>query len=162
MAYENDAYEGFDAVIGEEADEGGFVILPDGEYPFTVTKMDKERFSGSENISPCWLAIVTLQVDGGELGRANVFHRLYMVKKQAWKVKQLFVGVGLVDKDAKSFAPPWNQLIGASGVVKLGHHEHNGKTYNDVDRILDPAAAAEAAARQVSAQPAAPTPPWGK
>ena len=106
--------------------------------------------------------MLALQVDGGELGRANVFHRLYMVKKQAWKVKQLFVGVGLVDKDVKSFAPPWNQLIGASGVVKLGHHEHNGKTYNDVDRILDPAAAAEAAARQVSAQPAAPTPPWGK
>ena len=117
MAYENDAYDGFDSVIGEEADEGGFVLLPDGEYPFTVAKMEKERFSGSENIAPCWLAVVTLQVDGGEQGCASVFHRLYMVKKQAWKVKQLFVGVGLVDEtvllpiDGSVLAYPFGESV---------------------------------------------------
>ena len=160
MAYDDEVYDGFDSVIGEEADEGGYVLLPDGEYPFKVTKFEKERFGGSEKMPACWSALVTLECDGGELGRSYVTHHLYMVKKQAWKVKQLFVGVGLVAADAKQFTPPWNQLVGAAGVARLGHHEHNGRTYGDVERILSPAEAAEAAAKSVTqAAPAAPK-PW--
>ena len=163
MAYdENDAYEGFDSEIGEEANAGGFVLLPPGDYPFEVVKMDKERYNGSDSIPPCWQATVTLRVDGGDLGKASVIHRLYMTRKQSWKLKQFFVGLGLVDASAEKFTPPWNQIYGKAGAVTLSQHEYNGKTYNDVDKVLDPARAAEVAAKALAAAPkAAATPPWG-
>ena len=162
MAYEDEVYEGYDSIIGEEADEGGgYNVLPDGDYLFKVAAIEKQRHPGSDRIPPCPMVVLTLDVDGGESGQGRAWLRLYMAKKQSWKIKQFFVGVGLVDAEAKEFAPPWNQAVGATGACRLTQHTYNGRTSNDVERMLPPAEAAEVAARALAPQQAAPTPPWG-
>ena len=50
----------------EITSEGGeFTLLPDGDYPFTVTKFERQRFDGSAKLPPCNKAELTLSVDGG-------------------------------------------------------------------------------------------------
>lgn len=150
MAITDEAYLDFDAPIGEEADEGGFVLLPPGVYPFTIDEpVERERYAGSERMPACWKANIKLNVDGDGLGKASVFHNLFLTKKQAWKIKQLFVGLGLVDKDEKNFTPPWNKIVGTSGVVEIGNRTYNGNMYNEVKKILSPVEGSEAIAKKL-------------
>lgn len=153
------AYADFYEEIGPEADSGGFTVLSPGTYPFTIDEpIERERFSGSAKMPECWKAVVKLNVDGGPLGRAKVFYNLFLTKGQAWKIKQLFVGVGLVDPNAEKFAPPWDKLPGTSGVAKIKNREYNGNTYNDVDSILSPAEGADAIGKAIAAEAAATSP----
>lgn len=138
MAMEDVAYQDFDSVIGEEADTGGsYVTLTPGIYAFTITKdIEKEEFSGSAKMPACWKVNVTLDVDGRSQGEARVFSNFFMTQKSAWKVKQFFISLGLISPDTKEFRPPWNQIIGRSGVVEISNREYNGKTYNDAKAFL--------------------------
>ena len=70
---------GWDDVI--ENDGPDFVMLPSGEYPFRVTKLERARFQGSSKLPPCNMAVLTIQVDGGDKGTAIVTHRLYLHTK---------------------------------------------------------------------------------
>lgn len=154
MPITDEAYEEFESVIGEEADEGGFVLLPPGVYPFTIEEpVDRERFSGSDKMPACWKANLKLKVDADELGSVAVFYNLFLTKKQAWKIKQLFVGLGLVDPNDSNFTPPWNKIVGTSGVVEIGNREYNGNKYNDVKKILSPLEGSEAIAKKIAETP---------
>ena len=42
---------GWDDVI--ENDGKGWVLLPDGEYPFTVLSFERKRYGGSAKLPPC-------------------------------------------------------------------------------------------------------------
>ena len=50
---------------GEES-----VVLPEGNYPFEVIKVEKAWYDGSSKIPACNMAKVFLRVDGGERGKA--------------------------------------------------------------------------------------------
>lgn len=158
MAITDQAYDEFDSPIGEEADQGGFVVLEPGVYPFSIDEpVIREKFGGSDKMPPCWKATVKLAVDGGVQGNATVFYGLFLTKNQSWKIKQLFVGLGLIAADAKNFTPPWNNIVGCTGAVEIGNRTYNGNVYNDVKRVLPPAEAAEAIAKQIPDGPAQPT-----
>ena len=47
----------WDSIIEKESE---FVLLDDGEYDFTVTDLERGRFDGSEKMSACPMAKVTL------------------------------------------------------------------------------------------------------
>lgn len=42
-----------------------FVLLPEGEYAFEVTGMERARFEGSAKLPPCSMAKLTLKIFGG-------------------------------------------------------------------------------------------------
>lgn len=42
--------------------ESSFILLPEGDYRFTVEKFDRARHAGSANIPPCNKAIVHFRV----------------------------------------------------------------------------------------------------
>lgn len=160
MTQQDIAYEGDidDIVIGKEADSGGFITLPPGIYPFTIEEpIERENYSGSDKLPPCVKVTVKLKVDAGPLGTTNVNHRIYVTRNNSWKIKQLFVGVGLIRQDVEEFTPPWRQLVGTSGAVEIINNEYNGKKYNDVKGILTPDKAAEAIGAAMATSPA-PTP----
>lgn len=140
MTIEDVAYQEFDSMIGEEADTGGgYVTLTPGIYAFTINNdIEKEEFSGSAKMPACWKVNVVLDVDGRSQGKAKVFSNFFMTQKQAWKVKQFFISLGLIKPDTKEFRPPWDQIIGRQGVVEISNREYNGKTYNDVKAYLAP------------------------
>ena len=150
MAIDDVAYGGFEDEIGEEADQGGFTLLPPGAYPFTIlVPVEREYYNGSDKIPACWKANLTLAVDAGELGTVNVYTNFFLTKKQSWKIKRFFVCLGLIDAKAEKFTPPWNSIVGASGVVKIGNRTYNGKEYNEVVEFIAPDKAAEAVAKTV-------------
>ena len=48
-----------------------FVLLPEGDYAFEVTGMERARFEGSAKLPPCSMAKLTLKIFGGAKGRCH-------------------------------------------------------------------------------------------
>ena len=77
-----------------EQDGEEYVLLPEGDYCFTVTGVERARFPGNSKTEPCNKMIVTLEVDSEE-GRALM---------KEWGVPdnyicQGFVILGYIDGD---------------------------------------------------------------
>ena len=54
---------GWDDEFTNEQQE--FVLLPEGEYPFEVTQMERARYEGGAKLPPCSMAKLTLRIYGG-------------------------------------------------------------------------------------------------
>lgn len=144
---------GWDEERIENPNEGSeFITLPDGKYSFTVAKFERGRFEGSAKMCACPKAILTLEIDGAELGTVSHKHNLYLNKKCEGLLCQFFVSVGL-RKHGDPLVLAWNQLVGQSGLCEMGQRTHNDKTYNDVKKFLDPPEPTEATAQEAGEIP---------
>ena len=119
--------------------ESEFELLPEGEYDFTVIAMERGRFNGSEKMSACPVANLTLEVrdDAGNVGK--VFESLYLHRKSEWRLSQFFVSIGQ-KKKGEPLNPNWNEVPGASGRLELAinSYQKNGETRknNKVSKYL--------------------------
>ena len=117
------------------------ILFPDGIYDFTVGKVEVGNFCpGPDSKLPlCGKMSYPLTITSKE-GTGIVWHNLYLVTTQIWKIAQFFRGIGLMEdvKEGEEAAFPWYDAEGRTGRCKIGHHEHDGKTYNDVVEILLP------------------------
>lgn len=164
MSDDNNKAFGWDEERIENPNEGGdFITMVPGDYPFTVVKFERGRFEGSAKMCACPKAIVTLEVNGGELGTTKLTHNLYLNKKVEGLLCQFFVSVGL-RKHGDPLVLAWNQLVGRSGMLTLGNREHDGKKYNEAKKFLDPPFAETAATTPAQAAPPAAQGgfPWDK
>ncbi len=151
--------------------ESSFILLPAGEYPFTVTGFDRQNFDGSEKIPACKMAVLHLAVNGGDKGMANVDERIYLHTSVMWKLSEFFVSIGQLQKDGSAHMN-WNAVPGAAGTVKLSVNKYTNRkgeerTNNRVEHFLPPengqtaAPAYQPPARQSAPPPpAAPAPQW--
>lgn len=126
----------------ELSDEGGFVLVPEGTYPFIVTKLEKGRFEGSEKMAPCPRAIVTIEVVT-PAGAYPVIDRMMLNTKQAWRIAKFFEGLGYKKNPETGKVPVrWNEIEGKQGWVEVGVREYtaNGQTRqaNEVKKYLAP------------------------
>lgn len=55
---------GWDDVIENDGQE--FIVLPEGDYTFTVSNFERGRFPGSAKIPPCNKATLTLNIDNDQ------------------------------------------------------------------------------------------------
>lgn len=85
----NDALD-WDSVIEAENE---FVLLPEGEYEFTVKSFERGYFNGSEKMSACPKAELTLQIDAPQ-GTAIVKHNLFLSRKTEGLVCAFFISIG--------------------------------------------------------------------
>ena len=88
------------------------VLLPDGNYPFEVIKVEKAWYDGSSKIPACNMAKVFLRVDGGDLGKALCVENLYLLDKFEWKAAAFLRSIGL-KKHGEPVA--WRQLTHCDG-----------------------------------------------
>ena len=152
--------------------ESSFILLPAGEYPFTVTGFDRQNYDGSEKIPACKMAVLHLAVDGGGQGTANVDERLYLHTSAMWKLSEFFVSIGQLQKDG-AVRMNWNAVPGAAGTVKLSVNKYTNKkgeerTNNRVEHFLPPENGQPAASntyqppvrQPAPPPPAAPAPQW--
>ena len=123
-----------------------FVLLPEGDYAFEVTGMERARFEGSAKLPPCSMAKLTLKIFGGAKGDATVTDRLYLHTKTQGLLGAFFESIGQC-KRGETFRPRWNEVVGARGWCRLGIREYTkqsgpnaGKTgqSNEVTRFLPP------------------------
>ncbi|MHB1324014.1 MAG: DUF669 domain-containing protein [Coriobacteriia bacterium] len=143
-----------------ENDGGDFTLLPNGEYPFTVIELERERYGGSDKLPPCNMAIVHLKFDGGVAGTTTLKHRLYLHSKTEGLLCAFFTAIGQRQHGEK-MKMDWSKVVGYSGRAKLGSRKYTNDSgaeveINDVKKFLDPqqgtvaAQAAEANAPQAS------------
>ena len=95
-----------------------FILLPEGDYTFTVTQFERARFDGSEKLTPCPMAIVHLAIDN-EQGNVTVQHRLMLHSKLEGMLSAFFSSIGLKKKGEK-LKMDWTKVPGSSGRCKLG------------------------------------------
>ena len=140
---------GWDDVI--ENDGKGWVLLPDGEYPFTVLSFERKRYGGSAKLPPCNQAELTIEIDGGSLGKTTVFHSLFLHTKTEGLLCAFFTSIGQ-RKHGEPLRMNWPAVIGAKGRCKVYIDKWTGRDgkereSNKIDKFLEPEGAAEAAAQ---------------
>lgn len=125
----------------EVADEGGFTLLPDGDYDFEVTEMKRGNYPGSPKIAPCKKVDLTLKISGAE-GTTNVLHGLILWSTLQWKIAQFFKCIGSPEVEGR-VRMNWQMVPGSKGRAKITHRSYTDKnekehTVNDVDTFYAP------------------------
>lgn len=92
---------------GEES-----VVLPEGNYPFEVIKVEKAWYDGGNRIPACNMAKVFLRVDGGERGKALCVENIYLVERLQWKAASFLRSIGL-KKHGEDIQ--WRKLVQCDG-----------------------------------------------
>ena len=108
--FENDVFDWEDEIVDEGKD---YVLLPEGDYEFTVSKFERARYDGSEKIPPCNNAKVTLKITGEE-GEIEITENLFLCKKFEWKLSSFFLSIGQ-KKHGEPLRMNWNNVVGAKG-----------------------------------------------
>ena len=140
-----------------ENDSPEYILLPEGEYDFTVDHFDRERHNGSEKLPPCWKAVIYLRIETPQ-GVATVRHNLFLHTRTEGMVCAFFTAIGQ-RQHGQRITMNWNAVPGSRGRAKIGVREYNGKQYNEVKRFLEPSAP-PAPAYQPPAAPAYPQPSY--
>ncbi len=124
-----------DGAIGWEdaicCDSTEFTVLPEGDYPFTVTKFERQHHAGSAKMSPCEKAVLTIRLDGGAYGSTTVTENLFMHQKMLWKIKQFLVSIGQGKEEDKEIHPRWPEVPGASGRCHVAVQDYQSTKYGD-------------------------------
>lgn len=115
MANYNEFEEiGFEGTIEEEGSD--FVLLPDGDYDFTVDKVVRTRHEASTNLPACNEVDVELTVWGPN-DKTTIKERFFLVRKFEWKLSQFFLSIGL-KKHGEQLVMRWN-IEGYRGKCKV-------------------------------------------
>ena len=132
----NQGFElGWDSAI--ENDSPDYIILPEGEYDFTVKSFERGRHNGSDKVGPCPKAILTLGIDTPQ-GEATVRKELLLHSKLEGLLCEFFTCIGQ-RTHGQRVTMNWNAVPGAHGRCKIGTRVYNGNQYNDVKKFLEPA-----------------------
>lgn len=128
---------GWDDVIENDGQE--FVVLPEGDYTFTVSNFERGSFPGGAKIPTCPKATVTLNIDNDQ-GVATARVDLLLYRTVEWKIAAFFRSIGQ-KKHGEKVAMNWNKVVGARGKAhfKPRSYTKDGeeRKVNDVDRFLD-------------------------
>lgn len=109
--YEEIGYEG---TIEDEGSD--FVLLPEGDYEFTVSKVVRTRHEASANLPECNEVDVELTVWGAS-DKTTITERFFLVRKFEWKLSQFFLSLGL-KKHGEQLVMRWN-IEGQRGKCKV-------------------------------------------
>ena len=129
----------------EQQKENDFILLPDGEYTFTVKKFEKDQYVAKPDakIPSCPVAKLQLLVKTDE-GEAAYFREyLFLHAGNKWKLFQFFTCLGLRKHGDGTKQLPWDSVEGATGRALIGTRKYKQdgeeKTTNTVKKWLDPA-----------------------
>ena len=124
---------GWDDTITKDSKD--FILLPDGDYEFEVTNVEKQRFAGSEKLPPCNQAVIFVKIETPE-GMTTIKSNLYLHTKTEGLISAFFHSIGM-KKKGEPLRMQWNKVMGAKGLCKIGQYTGNdGNTYNEVKRFL--------------------------
>lgn len=115
-----------DEIVNEGED---YPLLPEGNYDFTVTKIDRGRHNGSDKIPPCNKAIVTITVWGAE-DKVEITENLLLCNRMEWKLSQFFLSIGL-KKHGEPLKMNWNAAVGKKGKCKVVINKYTDKNGNN-------------------------------
>lgn len=110
----------WDGTISKDA--GEYVLLPEGDYNFTVESFDRGRHPGSEKLPACNKAVLTLRIDAPE-GTAKITHNLFLHSRTEGLLSAFFSCIGQ-KKKGEPLKMNWAAVTGATGKAKIGVHKY--------------------------------------
>lgn len=127
-APQNDGVYDWDSTIQQES---SFVLLPAGDYRFTIEKFERARYNGGDKIPPCPKAIVTFRVHAPD-GTSTLITENYLLhQKLEGKLSEFFASIGL-KKKGEPMRMLWTpELMGKSGVCKVYVDNYKGNDGQD-------------------------------
>lgn len=131
-----------DSEVKERED---FVLLPDGEYPFAVAKVERGSFKGSVKVPACNKVDVGVIVNGGDKGRSYVTKMFLMHTSCLGFIYEFLTAIGLHKKGEGSGPIPWGKvqtgMEGRCRVATRTYKTQSGeeKTVNEIKKWLPPA-----------------------
>ena len=108
-----------------EKDGSDFVILPEGDYDFTVTGFERGRHNGSAKLPACNKAILTVKIEGSE-GTTTIKHNLFLHSKCEGLLCAFFTSIGQ-RKRGEKLRMNWVRVVGSHGKCHVGIHEYQGR-----------------------------------
>lgn len=141
----NEQVQGYDFNATIEIPDNEFVLLPEGQYKFTVTNKDMgfhQPNPQNPGKMPAGTGFVKLHLtlDGGQLGTATVQDRFFMHPSVNWRIGAFFKSIGMIPEDSKQITLNWDAVIGKTGYCTIKHTQgtKEGTTFMNVDRYLKP------------------------
>lgn len=110
--------------------ESSWILLPDGDYRFTVEKFDRARHAGSEKIPPCNKAIVFFRVFDGNGNSVLITENLFLHTSMEWKLSEFFASIGMKQKGEKA-RMNWNEVYSKSGICHVKIRNYKKKDGSD-------------------------------
>lgn len=114
-----------------------FVLLEEGDYPFTIDHYERSRSQGTGKLPACNMAIVFFNVFRADGSCVQLRDRFLLHTALEWKLSSLFESVGLKQK-GEPLSMVWNQLPGLSGrchVKQTPGQKDPSRLYNEIDRL---------------------------
>lgn len=138
MMNNNNMLMDWDDAIENDGQE--FIILPEGDYNFTVVDFERGRFPGSAKIPACNKATLTLQVNTAD-GTATIKTDLILYRSLEWRISSFFRCIGQ-KKHGERLVMNWNAVVGSRGRAHFkprNYTDRNGneRQANDVDKFYD-------------------------
>lgn len=147
---------GWEDVIQNDNSGGG--LLPEGDYSFVVTAVERQRHGGSAKLPPCNKAVVTLSLadEAGNAGQMR--HNLFLHSKCEGLLCAFFLAIGL-RQHGEPLRMRWD-IIGRRGRCQVKQRSYTGndgieRKTNDIERFLEPGRATREAGGGPLATPAA-------
>lgn len=127
MVNETDRPLDWDDMI--EKDANGFVLLPEGDYDFTVESFDRGRHDGSEKLPPCNKAVLKLKIES-ENGTAYINHNLFLHTVTEGMLSAFFTSIGQ-KKKGEPLRMDWGRVPGSRGRAKIGIRSYKNRDGED-------------------------------
>lgn len=102
----------------EISKESEFVLLPEGDYDFTVVNFSRGRFAGSAKLPACNKAELKIEVRDNKGNKATINHDLYLHTKTEGLLSAFFIAIGQ-KKHGEPLKMNWNAVVGAQGRCKV-------------------------------------------
>lgn len=151
----------------DEVEEGSpFVLLPAGNYPFTVTNVERgiyEPPAGRDSKIPnnCPKAVVTCQFTTETGETTTLTENFFLYKKMQWKINQFFTSIGAQKSADGKVKMNWGAVFGATGNAKVIINSYKDtktgedRQNNRIDTFNEPTQQAAATGYQPPQQPVA-------
>ena len=142
-----------------EAQESTFVLLPEGDYWFEITKLEKGRHNGSDKVPPCNKAIITFCIHApqGDI----IITENYLLIDLDWarrKMTEFFSAIGFAEKGGQRVWMHWTpDLIGKRGICHIAPRKY--KTQDGDERQTNDLKKLYPTWNQPNVEPIAPSAP---
>lgn len=128
---------GWDDSIEKDSE---FTLLPDGDYNFEVTAIERGRHAGSDKLPPCNKATVSLRIEGPD-GETTIRHNLFLHSIVEGLLCAFFASIGQ-RKKGERITMNWNAVVGSTGRCKIGTRKWTGDkgdefTSNDIKKFYE-------------------------
>ncbi len=109
-----------------ESDGPEYVVLPEGDYTFTVTGFERGSYPGGDKVPACPKATITLTIDNDQ-GIATSRVDLMLCRTLEWKIAAFFRCIGQKKLGEKAVMD-WNRIVGARGKAHFRPWDYPSKS----------------------------------